>query len=66
MAYPSPIHCPNGFFPNNPYHNHELNQGVAPPGRTHLTYRRRAKQVEDKAKHKRSKRFCTCVYVLIS
>ena len=44
--------------------NHELNQGVAPLGLTHLTYHWRAKQVRDKTRNKRSKRVCMRVYVL--
>ena len=44
--------------------NHELNQGVAPPGFTHLTYCWRAKQVEEKKEKKQN----TCeasVYALM-
>ena len=34
----------NLSFSQNPYHDHELHQGMAPPGLTDLTYRWRAKR----------------------
>ena len=49
------------FFFLNPYQDHELYQGVAPPGLTYLTYRWRARQEKRKTSHKRGKRLCTCV-----
>ena len=61
-----PIILTNLFFPTNPHLNHELHQGVAPPGLTYLTYHCRAKQRKDKTEHKRSKRLCMRVYVLIT
>ena len=50
----------------NPYQDHELYQGVAPPGLTNLTYRWRARQERKKTSHKRGKRLCTRVYALIT
>ena len=38
-------------FPNNRSHNHELYQGVAPPGLTYLTHRWRAKQGKGKKRN---------------
>ena len=51
------------LFPNNSTNNHELHQGLAPPGLTYLTYRWRVKQSEGKTKHKRDTTLCICVYV---
>ena len=51
------------LFPNNLTHNHELHEGVVPPGLTYLTYRWGVKQGEGKAKHKRDTKLCICVYV---
>ena len=45
------------------FKNHELYQGVAPPGLTYHTYRWRVKKGEGKAKHKRDTTLCICVYV---
>ena len=39
---------PITVFPTNLTHDHELHQGVAPPGLTYLTYRWRVKQGEEK------------------
>ena len=48
-------------------HNHGLNQGVAPPGLTHLTYRWRERASGSVArKTSEANRLCTSVYVLIS
>ena len=61
-----PTTLTNPFFPTNPHLNHELHQGVAPPGLTYLTYRWGAKQGKVKTEHRQSKRLCTRVYVLIT
>ena len=55
------------LFPNNLHHNHQLYQGVGPPGLTYLTYRWRVKQGEgqietqarDDAMH-----MCVCLITL--
>ena len=52
--------------PANLTHNHELNQEVAPPGLTYLTYRWRVKQGEDKNEAQAKSLLCIGVYVLIS
>ena len=49
-------------------HNHELHQGVAPPGLTYLTYRWRVKQGEEKneAQAKNAAmHLCVCLITLI-
>ena len=43
--------------------NHELHQGVAPPGLTYLTYRWRVKQGEEKNEAQAKSSLCICVYV---
>ena len=43
----------NFSFFLNPYQDHDLYQGVAPPGLTYLTYRWRARQGRKKTSHKR-------------
>ena len=48
--------------------NHEVHQGVAPPGRTYLTYRWRVKQGEEKngAQAKNvALHLCVCLITLI-
>ena len=48
--------------------NHELHQGVAPPGLTHLTYRWRVKQGEEKnGAHTKNvaMHLCVCLITLI-
>ena len=52
--------------PTNLTNNHELHQGVAPPGLTYLTYRWRVKQGEDKNKAQAKSSLCIGGYVLIS
>ena len=52
--------------PTNLPHNHELHQGLAPPGLTYLTYRWRAKQGEEKNEAQAKSSLCIGVYVLIS
>ena len=52
--------------PTNLTNNHEVHQGVAPPGLTYLTYRWRVKQGEEKNKAQAKSSLCTGVYVLIS
>ena len=48
-------------------HNHELNQGVAPPGLTHLTYHWRERASGNVTRNtSEANRICTRVYVLIS
>ena len=49
-------------------HNHELYQGVAPPGLTDLTYRWRVKQGEEKNKAQAKNvpmHLCVCLITLI-
>ena len=49
-------------------HNLELHQGVAPPGRTYLTYRWRVKQGEEKnGAHAKNfaMHLCVCLITLI-
>ena len=57
----------NLFFPTNPTHDPELDQGVAPPGLTYLTYRWRVKQGEGKsetqARHD-AVHMCVCLITL--
>ena len=43
--------------------NHELHQGVAPPGLTYLTYRWRVKQGEEKNEAQAKSLLGICVYV---
>ena len=58
-------------FVGKPAHlirNHELHQGVAPPGRTYLTYRWRVKQGERKnGPHAKNvpMHLCVCLITLI-
>ena len=52
--------------PAHPLHNLELHQGVAPPRLTHLTYRRRVKQIEAENEAPAKSSLCIGVYVLIS
>ena len=47
--------------PANLTHNHELHQGVAPPGLTYLTYRWRVKQGEEKNEAQAKKGFYALV-----
>ena len=50
-------------------HDHELHQGVAPPGLTHLTYRWRVKQGEEKSEAQAKNvamHLCVCLITLIS
>ena len=54
------------FLSVHTHHNLELNQGVAPPGLPHLTYRWRTKQVRERTNQQQSNGFCACVYVLLS
>ena len=56
------------FLANLPIlpHDHELHQGVAPPGLTHLTYRWRVKQGEAENEAQAKSWLCIGVYVLIS
>ena len=57
----------SGFAkPANLTHNHELHQGVTPPGLTYLTYRGRVKQGEEKNEAQAKSSLCIGVYVLIS
>ena len=49
-------------------HNHELHQGVAPPGLTYLTYRWRVKQGEEKNEAQAkdlAMHLCVCLITLI-
>ena len=49
-------------------HNHELHQGVAPPGLTYLTYRWRVKQGEEKKEAQArnvAMHLCVCLITLI-
>ena len=49
-------------------HDHELHQGVAPPGLTHLTYRWRVKQGEEKNEAQAKNvamHLCVCLITLI-
>ena len=52
--------------PTDLTHNHELYQGVAPPGLTYLTYHWKVKQVEEKNEAQAKLSLCIGVYVLIS
>ena len=55
--------CQSLFFLTNLYHNHELYQGVAPPGLTYLTYRWTAKQGEGESETQARQAFmhsCVC------
>ena len=52
--------------PTNLTHNHELYQGVGPPGLTYVTYRWRVKQGEEKNEAQAKSSLCIGVYVLIS
>ena len=54
--------------PANLTHNHELHQGVAPPGLTYLTYRWRVKQGEEKNEAQAKNvamHLCVCLITLI-
>ena len=44
-------------------HNHELYQGVAPPGLTYLTHRQKAKTRVDRSKHN-AMHMCVCLTTL--
>ena len=55
------------FLPNLT-HNHELYQGVAPPGLTYLTYRWRVKRGEEKNEAQAKNvamHLCVCLITLI-
>ena len=54
-------------FPTNLIHNHELHQGVAPPGLTYLTHRWRVKQGEAKSEIQArddAMHMCVCLITL--
>ena len=54
--------------PANLNHNHELHQGVAPPGLTYLTHRWRVKQGEEKNEVQAKNvamHLCVCLITLI-
>ena len=49
------------FFSNNPYHKHEFNQEVGPPGLTHLTYHwREREQVSEENETQAFMHACVC------
>ena len=55
-------------FSPNLTNNHELHQGVDPPGLTYLTYRWRVKQVEEKNEAQAKNvalHLCVCLITLI-
>ena len=56
-----PISYFNFLLSHNPYHDHELYQGVAPPGLSYLTYRRRAKQGRQKSTQAKQAFMQACV-----
>ena len=58
----------NLSFPPNPTNDHELHQGVAPPGLTYLTYGWRVKQAagDNEAQAKNvPMHLCVCLITLI-
>ena len=57
----------SSLFPTNLTHNHELHQGVAPPGLTYLTHRWRVKQGEGKSETQLrddAMHMCVCLITL--
>ena len=61
------VTCFNLTFSNNQSHNHELYQGVAPPGLTYLTHRWRASKIKGKSETQEGRTFmhmCVCLITL--